>query len=214
MRFPPRLFLLAVCGLLLVACGDSESSPEPTPEPQPPADPCAPHGHIHREAEGDWCHCDRGYLAPEGQLACVVDPSYVPPKEGEFDFQDEGAHACWHVDNGPYATVTASESRSPRVDAFHTLYTVNLRPVDGGYTGSFQFKAFGTGDFILYLSEHVPLTVSEGTLPVKILAEKHASVCAGLPHMVGLELTEGVVYTFTLGPTSLSQLRMVTEYFP
>ncbi|ADO68820.1 hypothetical protein [Stigmatella aurantiaca] len=215
MHLPLRRSFLAACGAVLVACGDSEPAGEPPPEdPQEQEDPCAPHGHIHREAEGDWCHCDRGYLAPEEQLVCVVDPHHVPREEGEFDFGDDGEHACWHVANGPYASVTASESRMPRVDAFHTLYTVNLRQTAEGSTGTFQFKAFGTGDFIVYLSEHVPLTVHEGTIPVAVIAEKHTTVCTGLQHMAGLELTEGVTYTFTLGPTSLAQLRMVTEYFP
>ncbi|WP_224246267.1 hypothetical protein [Hyalangium gracile] len=212
MRPSQRPLVLAACCALLTACGASELPPSEEP-PAQLEDPCAPHGHIHREPTGDWCHCDRGYRAPEQQLVCEVDPDYKP-REG-FDFGDDGVHACWHVDNGPYATVTASESRMPRADAFHTLYTVNLRPVEGGqYTGTFQFKAFGTGDFIVYLSQNVPFAVREGERVVASVAEKPTTACSGLQHMIGLELTERVVYTFTLGPTSLEQLRMVTEYFP
>ncbi|WP_224368402.1 hypothetical protein [Hyalangium versicolor] len=211
MRSFRNALVLSACCAALMACGGSEPPPSEEP-PQQQEDPCAPHGHIHREPTGDWCHCDRGYMAPEEQLACVTDPDYVP-RDG-FDFGDDGVHACWHVDNGPYATVSASESRTPRVDAFHTLYTVNLRPVDGQYTGTFQFKAFGTGDFIVYLSQNVPFAVREGDRVIDIIAEKPTTACTGLQHMLGLELTEGVIYTFTLGPTSLDQLRMVTEYFP
>ncbi|MDY7228168.1 hypothetical protein [Hyalangium rubrum] len=211
MRLLNRFIVPAASLAVLMGCGGSQP-PLSEELPQQQVDPCAPEGHIHREPEGDWCHCDRGYMAPEEQLACVVDPHYTP-REG-FDFGDDGDHACWHVDNGPYATVTASESRRPRADAFHTLYTLNLRPVDGQYTGTFQFKAFGTGDFIVYLSQNVPFAVREGERVVASVAEKPTTACSGLQHMVGLELTESVIYTFTLGPTSLPQLQMVTEYFP
>lgn len=212
MRLSPRPFLLAACSAALVACGAAEPPIEQPPSTQPQEDPCAPHGHIHREPTGDWCHCDRGYLAAAEGLACEVDPNYTP--RDEFDFGDEGEHACWHVDNGPYGTVTASESRTPSVDAFHTLYTVKLRPVGEQYTGTFQFKAFATGDFIVYLSQQVPLTVREADQVVSPVGEKATTTCEGLRHMVGLELTDKVTYTFTLGPTSLQQLRMVTEHLP
>jgi hypothetical protein len=212
MRPSLRPFVLAACGAALVACGEPEPPPEEPPPPQQLEDPCAPHGHIHREPTGDWCHCDRGHLAAPERLACLVDPNYIP-RDG-FDFGDEGAHACWHVDNGPYGTVTASPDRTPRVDAFHTLYTVNLRQVGEQYTGTFLFKAFATGDFVVYQSQQVPLTVHEGEQLVPIAAEKPTTACSGLQHMIGLELTNKVTYTFTLGPTSLPQLKMVTEFLP
>lgn len=213
MRLPFRSFVLAVCGAaFLLACGEAELPPEELPPPQQADDPCAPHGHIHREPTGDWCHCDRGYMAAVEGLSCLVDPNYVP-RDG-FDFGNNDLHACWHVDNGPYGTVTASPDRLPRVDAFHTLYTLNLRQVDGAYTGTFQFKAFATGDFIVYLSQNVPFAVHEGEKPVSIIAEQPTQACTGLQHMLGLELTDKVTYTFTVGPTSLPQLRMVTEYLP
>ena len=101
--------LLLISALtLLAACGPAESEPD-----APPGDPCAPNGHIHRESSGDWCHCDRGYIAATDTLACQADPNHVP--RGEFDFGDQGEHACWHVTHGPYATVTAAPGAQPRV---------------------------------------------------------------------------------------------------
>jgi hypothetical protein len=212
MRLTLHPSVLAAACAALVACGETGlPNEEPTP-PEPQADPCAPNGHIHREPTGDWCHCDRGHMAAAEGLACQVDPNYQP-RDG-FDFGDDGVHACWHVDNGPYGTVTASESRLPRVDAFHTLYTVNLLQVSGAYTGTFQFKAFATGDFIVYMSQRVHLTVREGERVVPIVAEKSTQACEGLQHMVGVELTDKVTYTFTLGPSAPPQLRMVTEFLP
>jgi len=215
----PFRYVLLFCGGALAACGGpTESEPIETPAEQQ-GDPCAPNGHIHREPTGDWCHCDRGYLASESGLACEQDPDYVP-HEG-FDFGDNGEHACWHVAHGPYATVTASEDRQPRVDAFHTHYTVKLRPEGNQYVGTFQFKAYATGNFIAYLSDaSVPLTVHEvgkGVVPVADTApippDIRDGVCAGgLVHMVGYELTDKVPYTVTLGPTSLSQLALVIEH--
>ncbi|HEX8699557.1 MAG TPA: hypothetical protein VF815_12015 [Myxococcaceae bacterium] len=212
MRLPLPLPVLASACAALVACGEPAPLPEEPTPPQQQTDPCAPNGHIHREPTGDWCHCDRGYMAAAEGLACQVDPHYKP--RDDFDFGDEGEHACWHVDNGPYATVTASADRLPRVDAFHTLYTVNLLPVDGVHSGTFQFKAFATGDFIVYMNQKVHLTVREGERVIPIVAEQSSEACAGIQHMVGLELTDKVTYTFTLGPTPLPQLRMVTEFLP
>ncbi len=217
LRYP---LALSACVALLVACGEA-IEPEPTPaEPQEQSDPCAPGGHIHREPTGDWCHCDRGYLASEQRLACQADPNYIP-RDG-FDFGDNGEHACWHVTHGPFATVSASLDRQPRVDAFHTHYTLKLRPEGSQYVGTFQFKAYATGDFIAYLSDaSIPFTVREGTRVVEPLATApippalRDGVCAGeLVHMVGYELTDKVPYTVTLGPTPLSEAGLVIEHLP
>ena len=122
-------------------------------------------------------------------------------------------HACWHITHGPFATVRAAEGQAPRVDAFHTLYTLKLRPVDGQYTGTFAYRAFATGNFIVYLSApDVPLALHEGHRPVEIIAEKPTSACEGLRLMRGVELTKGVTYTLTLGPTSVAEPRLVIEY--
>jgi len=207
---------------VLAACGEA-TEPEPTPvEPQPQeqTDPCAPHGHIHREPTGDWCHCDRGYLASEQSLSCAADPNYVP-RDG-FDFGDNGEHACWHVTNGPFATVSASLDRQPRVDSFHTHYTLKLRPEGGQYVGTFQFKAYATGDFIAYLSDaSLPFAVREATRVVQPVATSpippalRDGVCRGeLVHMVGYELTDKVQYSVTLGPTALPEVGLVIEHLP
>ena len=222
MRPIRHLLALCACVTVLAACGEA-TEPEPTPEepqPQEQTDPCAPHGHIHREPTGDWCHCDRGHLASEQGLSCQVDPNYVP-RDG-FDFGDNGEHACWHVTNGPFATVSASVDRQPRVDAFHTHYTLKLRPEGGQYVGTFQFKAYATGDFIAYLSDaSLPFTVREATRVVEPVATApippalRDGVCAGgLVHMVGYELTDKVQYTVTLGPTALPEVGLVIEHLP
>lgn len=204
MKTLPLLPVLAL--LLLTACDPTAAQPEPE------GDPCEPNGHIHRDPQGDWCHCDRGFMVPEGQLACVVDPSYKPP-DGPFDFGDNGEHACWHTTNGPFATVQASPTQQPRVDAFHTWYTVKLRPEGGQSVGTFSYRAFATGRFVAYLSTpDVPLAFSEGQLPVPILGQQASTACPGIRHMVGVELTKGVTYTLQLGPTSLPELNMVIEY--
>ncbi len=210
--------LPAACVLVLAACGGDD--PRPTPEPPPAdagsSDPCAPNGHIHREPTGDWCHCNRGYRATAEGLACEPDPDYVP-SEG-FSFGDNGEHACWHVSNGPYVTVTASTARLPRVDDFHTYYTVKLRQEGGQYVGTFSYKAFATGNFVLYLSTpDVPVTLVETAIPAPVTPAGTRATddhCDGLRHMVGYELTDRVQYTLTLGPTSLPELGLVIEHLP
>ncbi|MCK8500769.1 hypothetical protein [Myxococcus fulvus] len=204
--------LLATLALAASACGGDD--PPPEPEPEPSGDPCEPHGHIHREPEGDWCHCNKGYLAAQDGLSCVVDPNYIP-SEG-FDFGDDGEHACWHVESGPFVTVTASTTRDPRVDDFHTYYTVKLREVDGQYTGTFSYKAFASGNFVVYLSTpDVPVTLVETAVQKTVTpagTRPTGDFCSGLKHMVGYELTDRIQYTLTLGPTSLTELGMVIEH--
>jgi hypothetical protein len=178
------------------------------------ADPCAPHGHIHREATGDWCHCDRGHLAAQTGLSCVPDPDYVP-RDGGFDFGDDGEHACFHVAYGPYATVTSSAAAPPRVDAFHTHYTATLEPVDGGYGGRFSYRAFATGPHVAYLSEPVPVRFVEGGVgPLEVQGERATQACDGLRHMAGFELTDKVTYTLEVGPTASPRVGLVIEYLP
>ncbi|WP_257453862.1 hypothetical protein [Archangium lipolyticum] len=218
MRSTQRFLVRAACAVVFAACG-TPSGPETEPPPtQEQTDPCAPNGHIHREATGDWCHCDRGYLASKQGLSCEKDPFYVP-RDG-FDFGDNGQHACWHVTNGPFAVVTASLDRQPRVDSFHTYYTVKLRPEDGQYVGTFNFKGYATGDFVVYLSDaSVPVTVREGTKVLQPVAtapippDIRDGVCqGGLVGMVGYELTDKVQYTVTFGPSSLPELGVVIEH--
>jgi hypothetical protein len=209
MRTPFRFLLLTGCIAALSACGGDDA---PAEDPQPQGDPCAPNGHIHRDTDGDWCHCNSGYLASETELACVVDPDYVP-REG-FDFGDKGAHACVHVTNGPFASVTASTDRQPRVDDFHTYYTVKLRPENGQSVGTFNFKAWATGDFVFFLSSpDVTVTLKEGDRVITPAgAEATSGTCSGLKHMVGYELTDKVQYTVTFGPTALPELGLVVEH--
>lgn len=217
----PSLHILAVaaCAMALTACGGDEPAPvtpPPTEEPAPSSDPCEPNGHIHREPTGDWCHCNKGYRATVEGLACEADPDYVPSQG--FSFGDNGEHACWHVTNGPFVTVTASTTRNPRVDDFHTYYTVKLRPEGGQYVGTFSYKAFATGNFVVYLgTPDVPITLVETAIQKTVepagtrATDDH---CSALKHMIGYELTDRVQYTLTIGPTSLPELGLVIEHLP
>ncbi|WP_426755449.1 hypothetical protein [Myxococcus sp. Y35] len=214
MRPTFRVLLLAACATLTVACGGGGDDSNPDGGPPTEGDPCEPNGHIHREPTGDWCHCNKGYIAAEDGLACVPDPNHVP-SEG-FDFGDDGEHACWHVTNGPFVTVTATEARHPRVDDFHTYYTVKLRPENGQYVGTFSYKSFATGNFVVYLSNaEVPVTLIETAIESTVPqagTRPTGGFCDSLTHMVGYELTDRVQYTLQLGPTSLPELNMVIEH--
>ncbi|WP_140868661.1 hypothetical protein [Myxococcus xanthus] len=209
MRPTLRVLFLTACAAAAVACGDGED-----PAPVEPGDPCEPNGHIHREPTGDWCHCNKGYVAADDGLACVPDPNHVPG-DG-FDFGDDGEHACWHVTNGPFVTVNATTARHPRVDDFHTYYTVKLLPENGQYVGTFSYKSFATGNFVVYLSSpDVPVTLTETAISTTVPqagAQATGGFCDGLKHMVGYELTDRVQYTLQLGPTSLPELHMVIEH--
>jgi len=176
-------------------------------------DPCAPHGHIHREAGGDWCHCDRGYLEKQGSLGCEQDPDYDP--SAGFSFGDEGKSACWRLANTSHLTVAASEPGAPTINRFDTVYRVELQGSDGQYSRTVTYDAAGTGDFILHLGKPVPVTlVEQGKGPVALLAEKEATTCEGFQRMVGVGLADGVRYSLTLGPTSEPVVHLLIEQLP
>jgi hypothetical protein len=199
------LYLSAFASLLLASCDPSTSNQ---------GDPCEPNGHIHRgSAEGEWCHCNRGYLPSENGLSCVVDPNYSPDRP--FSFGDNGAGACWHLANGPFATVQASADQAPSVGNYQTLYTLRLRPEGGQYVGRFSFRSFETGRFIAHLgAADVPLAFFEGQLSVPVVAQQDSTACSGIRHMVGVEFYKGISYTLQFGPTSLPELNLVLTYVP
>jgi len=200
----PVLALVAV----LSGCGASQPS---APDEGTPGDPCSPHGHVHRDAAGDWCHCVRGYMEQLSPLACVVDPN----SSGEFSFGDEGQSACWRLDNTAHLTVAASAPGAPSVNRFDTVYLVEM-PVSGDASSrTLTYDAAGTGDFILHLGRPVPLSVvEEGKGPLAVLGQKEASSCEGFQHMVGLSLAQGVRYSLILGPTSEPSVHLLIEQLP
>ncbi len=199
---------LCACALLtalLAGCGSDDSAPLPAD-----SDPCAPSGHIHREPGGDWCHCDRGYVAATDTLACVTDPDYDPNRP--FDFGDLGEHACWHVTNGPYAEVAALAESAPAIDRFHTHYTLTLRDVGGGmFGGTFTYNARSSGNYVVYLSREIAFGVQEGELDVASVATAPTAACEGLATMIGYVFAKDVTYTMTFGPDASAEVAVVIE---
>jgi hypothetical protein len=189
-----RVWALTAAGLQL-ACGAPAGEVADAG-----AAPCAPHGELHT-GSNPHCHCAPGYRA-EG-LACVE--SEGTPDAG-FDFGDEGEHACLHAVEGPFADVAAVPGEEPRVDAFETFHRLTLQEEVEGHRGVFSFRPWASGDFVLTLSERVPLTLRAGEQQVPVLEEGDVSACRQLRHRVGVRLQGDVTYLLQLGPTPQAQL--------
>lgn len=188
---------------LVAACG---GAPSPLS-----GDPCEPGGHVHREAGGDWCHCDRGFKAGITGLTCEVDPNFTGRTTVELGTTDE--RACWHATRGPFAT----PDDGSRVDQFLTHYTVALATRGDGLRGATaHYRAAVSAPHVLTLSRGVNVVVQE-VLPsgsskeVGVLVTRATTACAALSQQFGFELVNRVEYRFEFGPSTQEQVGFVLD---
>lgn len=186
-RRPLRWWVVVLPGLL-TAC----------PGAMPDTDPCEPGGHVHRgpSAAEDFCHCGPGWMATEDSLACEPDPD----AETGFPFEEAEADACALAANGLTATVAHADPPAT-VNAFDTVYTLELAPGADGFEGTFAYEAHQTGKALLYLGGALPFAFKEGVLPVISEPGPSPTTCDAFHSVIGVRLTAGVRYTLTLGPT-------------
>lgn len=186
-RRPLRWWRVAL-PFLLTACPGATSD----------ADPCEPGGHIHRgpSAAEDFCHCGTGWVEAEDALACEPDPN----ADVGFPFEDAEADACALAANGLTATVAHADPPAT-VNAFDTVYTLELAAGAEGFEGTFAYEAHQTGKALLYLGGGSPFAFSEGVLPVIQEAGPAPTACDAFHSVIGVRLTAGVRYTLTIGPT-------------
>jgi hypothetical protein len=180
----------------LFACGASETKLV--------VDPCAPHGHVHRERAGDWCHCNRGYRAAFDGLRCENDPSFTG--RTTVDLGASNQRACWHAVNGPFAEVQA-----PTVDSFLTVY----RWSNAGAKPSVMFRSSASAAHVLTTQRNVNLQItevtSEGTREVPILVTRAITPCTGLAQQFGFELAARAQYRLAFETTEASPLTFIID---
>src|SRR5690606_39011338 len=92
------------------------------------------------------------------------------------------AEGCEHLEEGPYATVTASAARdatAPMVAADHKAYTVTL---PAGAVGHVAFPAAEAADYVVFLDRPVPFAVFDAAgAPVALEASETSSpACAAI----------------------------------
>lgn len=192
--------MLAMALGLLAACPEAERS----------EDPCAPGGHLHRGADGeDFCHCGPGWLPAEDTLACRSDPD----ADAGFPFEASEADACALAENGLHATVAHGDPPAT-VNAFDTVYTLELAPGPDGFSGTFVYDAHLSGRALLYVGGDVDFSFREGVLPVPYEQGPAPSACDTFRSVIGVRLQDGVRYTLEVGPTADATATLLVRLIP
>lgn len=132
--------------------------------------------------------------------------------EDEHD-ADPDAEGCEHLQDGPYADVTATATRNgtvppPAVAADHKAYTVTLPLAAIGYV---SFAAAEATDYVVFLDLPAAFAVLDATgAQVAIEASETGSpACEAIRGKHTFALPVGTVY-FALGP-NMGMLNLVVE---
>ncbi|HLT31127.1 MAG TPA: hypothetical protein VK013_13895 [Myxococcaceae bacterium] len=202
-RSPHRALsaMLALVAGLVIACPGTGAD----------GDPCEPGGHLHRGADAseDFCHCSPGWLPAEDERACHPDPE----AEAGFPFEHAETDACATAANGLAATVAHGEPPAP-VNAFDTVYTLELAEGPDGFSGRFAYDAPLSGKALLYLGGEVPFSFKEGLLPVPHEEGPPPSTCDTFHSVIGIRLLDGVRYTLEIGPTPDATATLLIRLIP
>jgi hypothetical protein len=196
---------MRLCWLALCACACGAQRTDSVD------DPCAPFGHIHRDPEGAWCHCDRGHVAAAQGLSCQVDPNFTG--RTNIDLAASETRACWHAANGPFS----SQNSAGAIADFLTLYTVTLTSSQPqNFAASLRHRAAISAPHVLSVSQAVAVTVSE-VLPsgelkrVPILSTGVATQCAQFSQQFGFELVNRGEYRFEFSSSTREQASFVLD---
>lgn len=122
--------------------------------------------------------------------------------------------ACEHAVSGPYFDVTAAAdaSSAPAAKKAHHLVRITLMDVEGGKGGTVTYAADESGDFVIFATKSVPLSVkaADGTV-VAIEATSAVTACDAVAEQHTVELGIGT-YDVVLGPTTESEVGLVIEH--
>lgn len=129
-------------------------------------------------------------------------------------------HACEHVINGPYASVTASNlelftTANPNINAAHTYYTVSLPGSGTSYKGTVRFVPGRTNSWAFFTNPDVPVKLTNSSGTVLPPALSHTVSGCGLQRVTVYNLTQNgsrsLYYLLTLGTTSSSTVGVSVE---
>lgn len=124
------------------------------------------------------------------------------------------AEACEHLKQGPSSAVTATTAAAgaPNVSEAHQRFDVTLVDVTGGKGGAVSYSSGAEGDLILFLSESVPLKVSDSAGADVAMEATVTSIaeCDEVKARHTVPVAVGT-YTLTFGPTTVSTVQLVAE---
>ncbi len=123
--------------------------------------------------------------------------------------------ACEHLAEGPFKAVTAAAASIDAVEnaaVEHTRVNVALTDYEGAKGGFVEFEADATGDFLMFLSADVPLTVfdSSGNEVVIESTTLGSDLCTDIAATHTVELEVGT-YVLAFGPTNVTEVGLVHE---
>ena len=187
-------FLLVLAALLTVACSEqTETTPGLPAAPPEPASEAPGAGTDAGPTFGD-----------------ETRPP-APKCESSPDAEHLEDHACFHVAEGPFATLAAGSPGSPAVLArTHTAYTVTVS-ARGSRWVSFRAKASSTYAFLLGGEAQVDTFVPDGALVTPTCEGESTGICAGLPRKVLVKVSAGQTLLLGLTPASGAELLVVVE---
>lgn len=117
---------------------------------------------------------------------------------------------CEHLTSGPFQPITAATSTTgtvPSAKYEHTAVQIDL--VDGA--GFVSYAADEAADYVIGMSEDVPLTIWQSGAEVEIeMTERGSEQCEKLKVTHTVELSVGTA-TLQLGPSSVDRVEIVVE---
>ncbi|MBE7447590.1 MAG: hypothetical protein HS111_01480 [Kofleriaceae bacterium] len=115
----------------------------------------------------------------------------------DHDDEDPDVEACEHLENGPFAAVTATADTTgaPAIAADHRAYTVTLPAGSGGNTGFVSFAAGEAGDYLFFLDQPATAAFSTAAGPLTPVQSTTSSpACATIAGRHLIELAVGTTF--------------------
>jgi hypothetical protein len=133
---------------------------------------------------------------------------------GEEEEESIDVEGCEHLQQGPASAVTATATATgaPAVKDDHRRYDVTLVDVTGGKGGSVTFAAAAEGDYVLFTSADVQVSIKDANgQAVGIEASTaSSSECTEIKGRHTIPMKVGT-HTLTFGPTPLTSVSVVVE---
>lgn len=132
------------------------------------------------------------------------------PADGGVDLE-----GCEHLIEGPSTSIDASATAvdAPAISDDHNRYDINLVDDGGQNVGSVSFAAAETGDFVVFLGQDVPLSITDSDGAAVAIEDSATSSpeCAEIRGRHVVELEVGT-YILSFGPTAESVVQVVIEH--
>lgn len=156
---------------------------------------------------------ESGVEAPPAQDRPAPSPSAPAPAcEPSALTEDLETHACFHVEKGPRATVTAArEGDAPPVSKSHTEFTVEVPGGDARWV-SFRSKVGGLYAFYSGPKARMVARSEAGEVLAPTCEGETSGACAALPYQVQIRVAANETVKVALFPEAdAGQVKLIVE---